>query len=419
MKKVESYDKFFSDEEKEHIIKDYVEYFLSIKELCVKYNIGSKIWLGKLLKGKTRNISEANRIAHKKYPDKFKLPDSAKEKIRAARLKFMKEHPEQTAWRLKNMSYPEKCFQKILEDNGLDKKYLIYREYSVFPYFIDFAFINEKLAVEIDGSQHLEEERKKRDNKKDKLLVSKGWRVLRIAANEVTHDGTNALNAVIEMLGDSNAESSNVGILKVPKTLEKTVDRKKYSKVDALKVPKAIVKNVGILKAPKTYEKAVRGEDGLTDKQRQNALTQRKTEWPNKEKLFEMVKSIPFTRIAEMYGVSDNAIKKWCKRYGLPYRKKDIDKLIGKEHKYASNKHICKKCGKEFISRRNGNIFCSDECYKKYIKEHGSKDFNNTDKHNWVHKENSDGSFTNKRVGQDEVELYISQGWIRGSILKR
>lgn len=132
MKKIESYDKIFSSEEKEQIIKDYVEKFLSLKDIYKKYSIKSKIWVDKLLDGKKRSISEANKIAHKKYPNNYKLSEEAKNKIRIARLNWMKEHPEQTAWRQKNMSYPEKCFKKILEDNGLDKKYLIYREYLFF-----------------------------------------------------------------------------------------------------------------------------------------------------------------------------------------------------------------------------------------------------------------------------------------------
>ena len=207
----------------------------------------------------------------------------------------MKNNPEKTAWRLKNMSYPEKCFQKILEDNGLDKQHLIYREYSVFPYFIDFAFVNESIAVEIDGSQHLEEDRKKRDEEKDTLLLSKGWRILRIPANEVVRDGTKALDSLLEMLGNSNT----------------THDR------------------VGILKAPKSYEKVIRGEDGLSDKQRLSAFNQRKVDRPSKEELEKLIKEKPFTRIAEQYCVSDKAITKWCKYYGLPHRKKDIKAYNG------------------------------------------------------------------------------------------
>lgn len=31
-----------------------------------------------------------------------------------------------------------------------------------------------------------------------------------------------------------------------------------------------------------------------------------------------------FLAIGRKYGVSDNAIRKWCKGYGLPYRTKDL-----------------------------------------------------------------------------------------------
>lgn len=306
MKKVETYDNLFNAEEKGQIIKDYVENTLSIREVCKKYNINSKEWVRKLLGENIRNFSEANKIAHKKHPNSYKLSEEAKDKIRKARLNWMKEHPEQTAWRLKNMSYPEKCFKKILEDNGLDKKYLIYREYSVFPYFVDFAFINEKLAVEIDGSQHLEEDRKKRDVKKDKLLLSKGWKILRIAANEVTHDGAKALNAVLDMLEEPTIQYDTVGILKAPK----------------IKIE--VIKKVGILKAPKSHKKVARGEDGLSDKQREANIAQRRVERPSKEELSRLLQESNFTAIGRTYGVSDNAIRKWCKTYKLPHRKKDI-----------------------------------------------------------------------------------------------
>jgi very-short-patch-repair endonuclease len=292
MKKIKSYDEIFSLKEKETIIKDYINNFLTIKEICEKYNIKSKGWIKKLLGDKTRNISEANKIAHKKYPNSFKHSEETKNKMRESRLKWMKNHPEQTAWRQKNMSYPEKCFKKILEDNKLNEKYLIYREYSVFPYFIDFAFVDEKIAVEIDGSQHLEENRKKKDIEKDKLLKSNGWRIIRIQATEVIRDGTKALDVLLDMLGDSTT---------------------KY-------------KIVGCLKAPKTRQKLIRGKDGLTEKERNRAFKQRKVNWPSKEELIELIKNEPFTTIAKRYGVSDRAVAKWCKRYGLPHRKKDINK---------------------------------------------------------------------------------------------
>lgn len=39
---------------------------------------------------------------------------------------------------------------------------------------------------------------------------------------------------------------------------------------------------------------------------------------PDSEELYELLKDNPFTKVGEMYGVSDNAVRKWCKSYGIP-----------------------------------------------------------------------------------------------------
>lgn len=54
----------------------------------------------------------------------------------------------------------------------------------------------------------------------------------------------------------------------------------------------------------------------------------RKTNRPSKEELFELIKTLPFTEIGKMYGVTDNAVRKWCKSSGLPHLKSEIKKLI-------------------------------------------------------------------------------------------
>lgn len=49
------------------------------------------------------------------------------------------------------------------------------------------------------------------------------------------------------------------------------------------------------------------------------------TEKPvTREELKKLIRTKPFTKIGELYGVSDNAIRKWCARYNLPTKKKDI-----------------------------------------------------------------------------------------------
>lgn len=55
--------------------------------------------------------------------------------------------------------------------------------------------------------------------------------------------------------------------------------------------------------------------------------TRRKVERPSKEVLKDLIKNNSMVKLGKMFGVSDSAIRKWCKYYGLPHRKKDIKEL--------------------------------------------------------------------------------------------
>ena len=91
------YDDILTYEDKQKIINDYQNNLLTYKEIQIKYNIKSNSYVQKLLKDVARSTSEAQKLAHKKFPERFKLSEDTKEKIRQARLKYMKEHPEDTA----------------------------------------------------------------------------------------------------------------------------------------------------------------------------------------------------------------------------------------------------------------------------------------------------------------------------------
>lgn len=45
---------------------------------------------------------------------------------------------------------------------------------------------------------------------------------------------------------------------------------------------------------------------------------------PEREELKKLIRELPFTKIGKQYGVSDNAVKKWCDFYNLPRKKSDI-----------------------------------------------------------------------------------------------
>lgn len=53
-------------------------------------------------------------------------------------------------------------------------------------------------------------------------------------------------------------------------------------------------------------------------------ISQRRANRPSKEELDVLIHTVSFVKIGEKYGVSDNAIRKWCKSYNLPYRVKDL-----------------------------------------------------------------------------------------------
>ena len=57
---------------------------------------------------------------------------------------------------------------------------------------------------------------------------------------------------------------------------------------------------------------------------KERELRNRKVEYPPKELLYEEIKKNSFSELGRRYKVSDKTISRWCKKYGLPYRKKDL-----------------------------------------------------------------------------------------------
>ena len=58
---------------------------------------------------------------------------------------------------------------------------------------------------------------------------------------------------------------------------------------------------------------------------------QRRAEWPQKDELKELIRTNSFSSIGKQFNVSDNAVRRWCKNYGLPYKKSEIKKYSDEE----------------------------------------------------------------------------------------
>ena len=117
----------------------------------------------------------------------------ALEKHRKDRINYLsdKHNFEKTAWGLRannKFTFLEQWFvDNILIPYKLGQKFDIINEYEIYPYFIDFCFLNNKVCVELDGRCHFENGNKRIDHDiiRDKKLIEKGWHVYHISYNEV------------------------------------------------------------------------------------------------------------------------------------------------------------------------------------------------------------------------------------------
>lgn len=73
---------------------------------------------------------------------------------------------------------------------------------------------------------------------------------------------------------------------------------------------------------------------------------------PPKEELYELLPNHSMCEIGRIYDVSDNAVRKWCRKYGLPFKREDIDKEFGIVKK--------KKEKKELTSPKPVNMYTLD-----------------------------------------------------------
>lgn len=67
---------------------------------------------------------------------------------------------------------------KVIANEFMDKNYR--RELGFGKFYLDFAWVDKQVCIEIDGQQHDRPEQQRRDIEKDQLLLENGWKVLRI-----------------------------------------------------------------------------------------------------------------------------------------------------------------------------------------------------------------------------------------------
>ena len=94
----------------------------------------------------------------------------------------------------KNMTPEEKhLWYDFLKDLNIT----VHRQKVIFDYIVDFYIPSCKIVIEIDGSQHYEEENRKNDIERDFKLRSEGIKVLRYTNLQIKRDFKNVCRDIL------------------------------------------------------------------------------------------------------------------------------------------------------------------------------------------------------------------------------
>jgi very-short-patch-repair endonuclease len=74
------------------------------------------------------------------------------------------------------------------------------RQQLIGPYIVDFINFDSRLVLEIDGSQHNEEEMRQKDEDRTMWLRERGYQVLRFWDNEVLQNVDSVLERILAAL---------------------------------------------------------------------------------------------------------------------------------------------------------------------------------------------------------------------------
>jgi very-short-patch-repair endonuclease len=74
------------------------------------------------------------------------------------------------------------------------------REYPIPPYTVDFCCLALKLVVEVDGAAHLTAAGVEHDRERDRFLMERGYRILRVRGYDVIREDGRAREQIEEFV---------------------------------------------------------------------------------------------------------------------------------------------------------------------------------------------------------------------------
>lgn len=277
------------------IQKDYDD-GLSYNGLHSKYGVSlCQLWkwrtAGKL---KIRSASEAAALYRKGRI--FRHTQSTKNRLSLIRKEFIKNNPDKVPYLMNHSSkesYPESYFTEIFKQYNIK----VEREFKLETYRLDFAVLDKKIDIEIDGNQHYDDPKiVEHDKVRNQTIEALGWKILRIRWSYYQQMTFDQKKQFIEELIKKINDFENNPATKYDLSFDRPIGVCEYCRKEF----KISFKN------HKFCSKSCAGKNMQKNRLR-----------PSKDILSSEFKNKTISHIATEYKMSYTTIIKWLHRYGI------------------------------------------------------------------------------------------------------
>lgn len=100
------------------------------------------------------------------------------------------------------VNQPDASFIEARLASALNAREIPYkREHPIGRFRADFAFLEQRLVVEVDGHEfHHTKKQRENDANRDRILTLLGWRVIRFTGSEIYRDVERCVAVIVLML---------------------------------------------------------------------------------------------------------------------------------------------------------------------------------------------------------------------------
>lgn len=313
----------------------------------------------------------------RKHTEETKLLMSQKRKA------YLAENKDKHNWsRFRNKeSVPECKFREALISLGISATQFYIPPESERYFELDFVLVENKIGFEINGQQHYSSDGNLSSyyQERHNYLNQLGWIIHEIHYSECFKSEklhTLIINCIknIDIEYTSSPAIVNHRLIRKREKEERKQKEKELKleqrkllaieKQNAYELRQAEIATSKLNKSEREHEhaKSLHLISPRTIKGVERPES-RKVVRPSKEELAKLIWEQSTAQLAKQFGVSDKAVEKWCKFYGIP--KPPRGYWAKTQFKFEQYLLTCFECGKSYSSVTPLTKYCSNKCRQK------------------------------------------------------